>query len=115
MTGEQAALTGIASATEHAAELRSRGDDPTPRGVVRAALAACIRMQHGEAVIGGLAGESNGSWLASRPGSTIRVLDVCAGYGCWASEMRRLAVAQGWPIHITGAEIHAPRESHLDK
>ena len=103
MTGEQAALTGIASATEHAAELRSRGDDPTPRGVVRAVLAAAS--EHGVF-------DWDGHCVN---GDTLRVLDVCAGYGCWASEMRRLAVSQGWPVHITGAEIHAPREPHLDK
>ena len=48
-------------------------------------------------------------------GDTLRVLDVCAGYGCWASEMRRLAASQGWPVHITGVEIHEPRREHLRK
>ena len=103
MTGEQAALTGIASATEHATELRSRGDDPTPRGVVRAVLAAAS--EHGVF-------DWDGHCVN---GDTLRVLDVCAGYGCWASEMRRLAASQGWPVHITGVEIHEPRREHLRK
>jgi len=126
MTGEQAALTGIASATEHAAELRSRGDDPTPRGVVRASLAGAMR--HVMTVL--LRTDAGARVLmyrlrelpsvviisADRP---LRVLDVCAGYGCWASELSRwwvldLGLPREW-LHITGVEIHAPREAHLDK
>jgi len=98
MTGEQAALLGLASSSEHAAELRSRGDDPTPRGVVRAVLNA-----------------AQSEYLFKWPGHQLRVLDVCAGYGCWASEMRRLAVRQGWPVHITGVEIFEQRREHLRK
>ena len=91
MTGEQAALTGIASATEHAAELRSRGDDPTPRGVVRAALAAALprvvalMFRDSDEARFILHGHDGASFVSGdRP---LRVLDVCAGYGCWASEM----------------------------
>ena len=127
MTGEQAALTGIASATEHAAELRSRGDDPTPRGVVRAALAAALRhvvmmpIPRGERSARLMIYRSAPQAEAVNVSETepLRVLDVCAGYGCWASEFARwwvldLGLPREW-LHITGVEIHAPREPHLDK
>jgi hypothetical protein len=45
----------------------------------------------------------------------LRVLDVCAGYGSWASEFRRLATRQGWPVHITGVELFEPRRADLEK
>jgi len=81
-----------------------REDDPTPRGVVRAAL---------EAAAGRIA---NITHPTARDGfGPVRVLDVCAGYGCWASELRRLAGLQGWPVHITGVELFAPRYADLTK
>ncbi len=40
MTADQPGLPGMVSASEHEADLRSRGDDPTPRGVVRAVMLA---------------------------------------------------------------------------
>jgi len=48
-------------------------------------------------------------------GIPLRVLDVCAGSGVWASEMRWLSVRQGWPVHITGVEIDESKGPDLDK
>jgi len=108
----QPALPGMTSAAEHEADLRSRGDDPTPRGVVRAVLEACER-----------------KWMSMdatsevhRTKRAVRVLDVCAGYGCWASEFRRwwevTRVDRGcapWPVHITGVELDIRKREHLRK
>jgi hypothetical protein len=128
--------------TDHA----EREDDPTPRGVVRAALEAAIdprvTKSDGETYLQGRP-DDHGLWetilealqaapefrgsLADPGGEgpivkhddgrvePIRVLDVCAGYGCWSSEIRRLAALQGWPIHVTGVELHAPRLADLTK
>lgn len=104
----QPGLPGMTSAAEHEADLRSRGDDPTPRGVVRAVLEA---VGH--------------KWLRSPEyvnRQTVRVLDVCAGFGCWASEFRRwwevTRVERGcapWPVHITGVELDERKREHLEK
>lgn len=105
MTADQPGLPGMLSAAEHEADLRSRGLDPTPRGVVRAVLEALC------------------DWWTQIPGtaSTFRVLDVCAGYGVWASEWRRLwhvrdyGVSFELPLHITGVEIDQSKREHLAK
>ena len=107
----QAGLAGIASAVEHEADLRGREDDPTPRGVVRAVLDALIDQPEGDDE----PRLAKMTWLPRHYGATVRVLDVCAGYGCWASEMRRLAQAQGWPVHITGIELDGRKREHLAK
>jgi predicted RNA methylase len=80
-------------------------DDPTPRGVVRSVLEAAMETS---------------DWFGTRRGQAargrvLRVLDLGAGYGCWSSEMRRLAVEQCWPVHITGVELNPEREEHLRK
>jgi hypothetical protein len=107
----------MVSAAEHEADLRSRGDDPTPRGVVRAVLEAAVgdfAPMHFTAASDHLDGLGY-----AHPGEeqsrVTRVLDVCAGYGCWASEMRRLAGLQGWPVHITGVELDERKREHLAK
>ena len=74
---EQAGLPGMVSAADHEADLRAREDDPTPRGVARAII---------EGVRYAWLIDPSELWTAKRP---VRVLDVCAGYGCWASEWRR--------------------------
>jgi phage FluMu protein Com len=79
-----------------------RQDDPTPRGIVRAVLWAAARE-------GTFDGGGKRGW------DELRVLDVCAGYGAWSSEMRRLAQLQGWPVHITGVELYEARRDHLAK
>lgn len=102
MGSEQAGLPGMTSTAEHEADMREREDDPTPRGVVRAVLAA-----------------ASTTIVTRRPRSgPLRVLDVCAGWGCWASEIRRLAApgvktAQGFPVHITGVEIDSRKREDI--
>jgi hypothetical protein len=111
---EQTTIPGLATAAdERAAETdhAEREDDPTPRLLVRAVLAEWSKthdakwMRLGPMVAQKLHGHAD----------PTRVLDVCAGYGCWASEMRRLAMRQGWPVHITGVEIAEARREHLAK
>jgi hypothetical protein len=48
--------------------------------------------------------------VLSRPTKVLRVLDVCAGAGVWASEMRRLMTMLGIPVHITAVELDEERE-----
>jgi hypothetical protein len=107
---EQAGLPGMVSAGEHEADLREREDDPTPRGTAAAVVTG--------AEFSWLRDPSK-LWMEKRP---VRVLDVCAGYGCWASEWRRwwtLSRTQDgmtpWPCHITGAEIDDRKRDHLAK
>jgi hypothetical protein len=80
----------VATAAEHHADLRAREEDLTPRGVVRAVLEAL-------------------DWRG-RP-EPRRVLDVCAGYGVWSSEARRL-----WPsAHVTAVELDERKRAHLER
>jgi len=96
MTGRQlSAFDGVPTRVEHEADLRGRQDDPTPRLAVRSVLETVLR-------------------AVGDPGP-LRVLDVCAGYGVWASEMRRLAGEQGWPVHTTGVEVDERKREHLEK
>jgi hypothetical protein len=98
--------------TDHA----SREDDPTPRGVVRAALAAAVNLESMPDVYAKLCAARMFADAPEIPHvGPLRVLDVCAGYGCWASELRRLAALQGWPVHITGVELFEPRRAVLEK
>lgn len=84
-------------------------DDPTPRGVVRAALGAA--MPHTFAVR-----------LCTRPLNEVqplRVVGVGSGYGCWESELARwcvevLGLPRSW-LHITAIELNPEREPHLRK
>ena len=80
----------------------AREDDPTPRELERAILDAAM-----VAV-----------WRA-RPrrldGDPMRVLDVCAGYGCWSSELRSHAARKRYGVHITGVEICEARRADLAK
>jgi predicted RNA methylase len=84
------------------ADKRQRQEDLTPRGVSRAVLKA----MHEFLV-------SIGYWSAGL--RVIRVLDVCAGFGGWASEFRRLAASLGWEVHITGIELDPTKADHLLK
>lgn len=85
----------VATEAEHHADLRAREEDLTPRGVVRAVLAAAVpRLRNGYS----------------------RVLDVCAGYGVWSSELRALHARCGWiQPHITAVEIDERKEPHMRK
>lgn len=53
--------------------------------------------------------QQRGSVL-SRPTLVIRVLDVCAGAGVWASEVRHLFAILGIAVHITAVELDEERE-----
>jgi hypothetical protein len=106
--------------TDHA----DREDDPTPRGVVRAALGALVPdvLREYSHPVSGLRGMAIDGPFCVDPLALIefedrplRVLDVAAGYGCWASEFRRLAGLQGWPVHIDAVEIFEPRRADLEK
>lgn len=120
----QSGLPGMASAAEHEADLRAREEDNTPRGVSRAILAAAIgngalyvgaHWKTGQPMLRWASGDEREDRRISEPRESVRVLDVCAGFGCWASEMRRLAALQGWPVHITGVELDARKREHLSK
>lgn len=129
----QSGLPGMTSAADHEADLRKREDDPTPRGVTRAVLEAAFGpdgplavgvVAFGQRLVPRLKPEVDRHRCGERPRppvepgpgqDEIRVLDVCAGYGCWASEIRRLATLQGWPVHITGIELDTRKREHLSK
>jgi hypothetical protein len=112
MTGTQTSLLAPTASDERAEETDTaeRCDDPTPRGVIRAAF---------EAVGHRWLPDPSALWRSERP---VRVLDVGAGYGAWSSEFRRwfirTRVANGcapWPVHITGVEILYARRKHMRK
>ena len=116
------------------AKLRKLEADFTPRPVVRAILewyfAHVLRLilhrPHDAKCpgchIGGSAPHScpdptehllvqqRGSVL-SRPTKVVRLLDVCAGAGVWASEIRRLFAILGIAVHITAVELDEERET----
>lgn len=100
----QATLTGIPSATEVHDDLRARGADYTPRPVARegicAIMAALIVLNR-----------------LPRKGPT-RVLDVCAGAGCWSDEFRRVWVdleLDSRDLHITAVELDPRDRPHLER
>jgi SAM-dependent methyltransferase len=115
VTGAQTSLLAATASEEREAEAdkRDRDDDPTPRGVVRAVLEAAISGR--ESPYAWMLAQNRIEWKLMGQSRPLRVLDVGAGYGAWSSEMRRLARAQGWPVHITGVEIHAARAKYLRK
>lgn len=113
-------LPGFATpATERAMEgdHAEREDSPTPGLLVRALLEAAslvdvvqLRDEHAARVH--VAGDGFSTRTLDEP---VRVLDVCAGYGVFAQQMRALAHRGCWPVHITGVELHEARREHLSK
>jgi len=87
---------------EAAAEkrLREREADFTPRLVARAVV---------EAVMLRIFGAS----LGAAAGRVIRVLDICAGAGVWASEVHRFAAAHGFAVHITAVDYEPDERANL--
>jgi len=86
--------------------------DRTPRGLVRAALGAHLAARGGEhsrtvAVAG------HHVWHPSD--GPLRVLDVCAGSGVWASEMRAWCERHGIPVEITAIEVRPEEREHLER
>lgn len=85
-------------------DTRDREDDPTPRLLVRAILSEAMPVIMREL------GDSDRGWDLD-----LDALDVCAGYGCWSSELRRWCVRQGLEVMLTGVEIFEARREHLRK
>lgn len=81
---------------------RDREDSPTPRALVRALLDRALVHVH----------RARPEYMDPHP---FKALDVCAGYGVFASELRRHAVKLGYPVEITGVEICEARREHLRK
>lgn len=97
------------------ARLREREADFTPRPVAREVLRwyfdHVLRIQ---------AIDWRGFYLTIARGSVVsgpfkalRILDVGAGAGVWASEVRRLIDVLGFPVHITAVELDADEAPHL--
>jgi hypothetical protein len=130
---EASTLAKVASAAA-VARLREREADFTPRFVCRALLErvfkGCVQVRGGAALIERLAGQSKepSIWpavgradVSTRIGEAaanwqgpiietgdqtrvIRVLDICAGAGVWASEVRRIAEMMGFEVLITAVD-----------
>ena len=102
MSGQQALWADgpdrVLTDEEHLADLRARECDPTPRGVVRAALTglSALLEPFGPPAFAGCCPLP--SWGA------VRVLDWCAGSGVWSSEMRIASLARGVETVITAVE-----------
>ena len=114
-------LAGMESDADARAERAGREDFPTPRSLARAVLEMAVPLRavrtwtgYGKTRLYNAAADSCRTRVLDA-GHPLRVLDVCAGSGCWASEMRRLAQLQGWPVHITGVEIDDRKREDLAK
>lgn len=126
---EQRGIAGVQTAELVDIDLRSRGADYTPRGLARACVEATIRLGCHSAGWSTPGRDVDHAVLASdaypdlfravsddRP---FRVLDVCAGAGVYASELRRhwvhrLGLPSQW-LHITAVEIHRAELEHLER
>lgn len=103
----------------------------TPRAVVeqtlRALLAGWSRRADSESYEGSWTTGASPRWRMNCPpkpaGSSappvLRVLDLCAGYGVWSQQLRRVAAELGFEVHITGLECReecrADLERHCDE
>lgn len=101
------------------------GDDPTPRAMPRAIFGESMPMiisvaelNAGHARIAVFTGNDIEHFdiSAERP---YRVLDLHAGFGCWASEFARwwvheLELPREW-LNITAVEVNEGRRAHLAK
>lgn len=90
--------------------LREREADFTGRGVVRQVVnAGWLRCStttlDGKTLIVFEFGDGKLCWIQLEPGEPLCVLDIGAGGGVWASELRRKAALEGWSIHITAVEL----------
>ena len=86
--------------------------DRTPRGLVAAALAMQLSAREvGSAKSVAVAGHH--VWCPED--GPLRVLDVCAGSGVWASEMRAWCGRHGIPVEITAFELRLEEREHLER
>jgi len=118
------------------AKLREREADFTPRPVVRAVLlwyfTHVLRISRHRPVdrscLGCMVGDGadhtcpeptdvllvqRGGSVLSRPTPVLRILDICAGAGVWASEARRLLTLLGFEVHITAVELDPSERLYL--
>lgn len=95
------------------AKLRELEADFTPRPVARAIVRwlfdLVVLVTHYQGLML-LAQRHGATRVLSYPTPVLRVLDVCAGAGVWASVVRELMVELGIPVHITAVEIDEDRE-----
>ena len=137
---ETAALVKVASLAA-VARLREREADFTPRFVCRALLEEIFRghvLERNRAGEGAcIVGSPYSVWPAIALAETstslghfdgdgigpfieidgrtrvIRVLDICAGAGVWASEVRRIAEMMGFQVHITAVDYEPDERQWL--
>ena len=86
--------------------------DRTPRGLVAASLAMHLSARgigHAQSVA------VAGHHVWSPDDGPLRVLDVCAGSGVWASEMRAWCERHGIPVEITAIEMRPEEREHLER
>ena len=86
--------------------------DRTPRGLVRAALEAHLSAR-GASYSRTVCVAGHLVWHADD--GPLRVLDVCAGSGVWASEMRAWCERHGIPVEITALELRPEEREHLER
>lgn len=106
-----------ARARQAAAEqrLREREADFTPRLVARAVVEAVLRLVSDFGESTAMLGGPHTAWSAIGASvcPMIRVLDVCAGGGVWASEVHRFAAANGFEVHITAVDYEPDERPNL--
>ncbi len=125
----------VERARQAAAEtrLREREADFTPRRVTRAVVEAALHctVPRGARILGTrhTVWHAIGEAGAPRPRGAelygpfieldddrrrvIRVLDICAGAGVWASEVLRFAAAHGFEVHITAVDYEPDERANL--
>ncbi len=88
--------------------------DRTPRGLVRAALEAHLAARPDGARRQAVYVAGHLVW-SEFEGEPLRVLDVCAGSGVWASEVVRWCDAHGIPVEIDAIEVRPEEREHLER
>jgi len=118
-------IAGVATSAEHEAALKDLEDDPTARplirGILRDAIPGVLKIMEARDgwahVVVGSGPEKAG--LEVSEDWPLRLLDVCAGFGAWASEfawfwVHALGLPRNW-LHITAIEINPAKRAHLER